>query len=156
MANDRDRSEGAMTNDTAMRKLSGLRTEILDAVHPAQGAVGVQWSTKERKQAARLLVEIRLHLDTQGIRSIHDPRVAMPLRKLWLRLIASNAVNSLPLEEIGRQWRCITSSPRAAVCGTAARCGGDHDITATSMGAWSTIWECDSKPGCSAELYGSA
>jgi hypothetical protein len=62
---------------------------------------------QNNKKAARLLLEIRKYAGSRGIRSVHDTRLDPALRQLWLRLLASNAVQSLSLRELGQQWRCM-------------------------------------------------
>jgi hypothetical protein len=69
-----------------------------------------EWSPRESRKAARLLVEIREYLASQGILSVHDPRIERPLRQLWLKLVASDAVQYLSVSEVGRQWQCLKRS----------------------------------------------
>jgi hypothetical protein len=68
---------------------------------------GDAWAAKDRRKAARLIVEIRKCLAARGIRSVHDPRIDASLRQVWLRLLAGTAVQGLLLEEVGRQWECV-------------------------------------------------
>jgi hypothetical protein len=135
--------EAAIKDDAVMLGPRALRRKR--APEPfAQGVDSREWSTRDRHKAAHLLVEIRKCLAAQGIHTVHDLRIDPIVRKLWLKLIASNAVESLSLDEVGRQWQCLEGSRTTSLCGTAARSSTDREVVSAPGKALSTdLLDCD-------------
>jgi hypothetical protein len=76
-------------------------------------------SAVEVSPPARLLLHALEWLEHHQIRCIEDPRVSPRMRALWDRLIDSEALDEVSLDQMGRIWR-IESVPRGTVlCGTA-------------------------------------
>lgn len=131
-----------ITDDAAISRSGASRT-LRETGPTARGAGCKEWTARDRHKAARLLVEIRTYLAAQGIQNVHDTRIEASLRQLWLRLIASNAVESLSIDEAGRQWQCLEGSRNTSVCGTAASSTANGERkTPLRRAVPPTLWDC--------------
>ena len=109
MANENFSIEEARSTFEFIEMATVMGNSIGSVVAAGNGHIAklLVWSDAEREQAGRLLVCLRAAMVEQGILSIHDSRIGSDVRRLWQRLVDSNALDALTDREIGLLWEFI-------------------------------------------------